>query len=401
MGRSGSSYVASALHQAGVYVGDELKSADQHNRAGYFEDLEVLQMHERWLVERGLWFDSVSDRLPLAPTAEMDDAVAAFVRRRQAQGRRWGVKAPGLLFFWPVWRRHLPEETTILLPFRHPNAVVQSLVAWGNPPELASMLWLQLNRLALDAIDTSPFTALVLDWDDPWGTRRALTELLGEFTDPYDPTLHHHEARDAPMQPAVRDLYAELQSRAGAARRTTIEVRSHAGGNAGDGRRTVANKGTLTAVHDDQEAIRSVSRAHDEFREPSKRARPAARERLAAAGARALLWPLRRFFDPRFQGLSEQTIVQHEDVAQRLEHVLRRVEEGHWRLDELQSAIHGVHGEATAIREALEDLRRLVVADMEAANEATTLLGESLAELLAFADDEARTGRAPGTDDRP
>ena len=64
--------------------------------------------------------------------------------------------------------------------------------------------------------------------------------------------------------------------------------------------------------------------------------------------ARAILWPVRRFFDPRFTG----------------------------------------------VHEAVQDVKRVVIADMDAANEASVLTGRTLDTLLAQNEATARAGRA-------
>jgi hypothetical protein len=67
--------------------------------------------------------------------------------------------------------------------------------------------------------------------------------------------------------------------------------------------------------------------------------------------ARAILWPLRRFFDPRFTG----------------------------------------------VHDAVQDVRRLLITDLEAANETTTLTGRTLDQLLAQNEEVlARLGAAQG-----
>jgi hypothetical protein len=216
MGRSGTSYIASALHASGFCMGDSLKPSDDRNEAGYYEDLEILQLHESWLAEVDWDFGTVSDRFPLEPTTSMLDAVAAIVANREARGRPWGAKPPGVLFFWPAWRTALPASTVLLLPFRHPEAVARSYVAVGDTRERALALWLQLNMLALDAIDEGPFEGVVIDFDRPEHVARRLSEIVGyRIADTYRPDLHHHRGEE-PLRGEIGALYAELRRRANA-----------------------------------------------------------------------------------------------------------------------------------------------------------------------------------------
>jgi 2-polyprenyl-3-methyl-5-hydroxy-6-metoxy-1,4-benzoquinol methylase len=98
---------------------------------------------------------------------------------------------------------------------------------------------------------------------------------------------------------------------------------------------------------------------------------------------RALLWPLRRFFDPRISGLaqaievtkghlSQQLVVQSEEVAAVAERGLQTQDD-------------------------IRQVRTLVEADLEAATEATTVIGQSLNEVRSIAEaTEAALGRIEG-----
>jgi hypothetical protein len=202
------------LHRSGYRVGSDLKPADSQNEAGYFEDVEMLRLHEQWLDERGLDLGTVSDLFPLQPTPLMQAEISALVARREAQPHPWAAKPPGVLFFWPAWRDVLPRSTVLLVPFRHPEGVAQSYVAAGDTRERALGLWLQLNRLALEAVDAGPFQGVFLDFDDPRQLADRLTEVVGSpLADSYRADLHHHRP-DAPVDGELRDLYEELKRRA-------------------------------------------------------------------------------------------------------------------------------------------------------------------------------------------
>jgi hypothetical protein len=74
-------------------------------------------------------------------------------------------------------------------------------------------LWTGLNRFALQAIDSSGFTWLVLDFDRPETFAQRLRPILGAVTDTYEPALHHHRACTPPLEGELRELY-DLQRRA-------------------------------------------------------------------------------------------------------------------------------------------------------------------------------------------
>jgi hypothetical protein len=100
-------------------------------------------------------------------------------------------------------------------------------------------------------------------------------------------------------------------------------------------------------------------------------------KRFVRAVGRALLWPLSRFFDPRFHGIARQGEVHHEDLARRVEGTQARVDERH------DQTVALVEGARAGILEAVDELKGLTTADMDAAAEANELIGRSLADLLA------------------
>lgn len=235
MGRSGTSYVSSVLHGAGVVMGRELKPADEHNERGYFEDLDALRMHQEWLERLGLSFVSLDDRFPLDPGDEGRARVDEFVRRRESELARWGLKAPGILFFWPAWRDALPPETVVLFPFRHPEGTLRSLERGGIGREQGLALWLQLNRLALQVADEGSFETVLLDFDDRRQMAERLSALLGPYVDPYELGLQHHGRGPLPEHPEVRELYGELKARAAAPDASARSGRSRASATGSDG----------------------------------------------------------------------------------------------------------------------------------------------------------------------
>src|SRR3954465_10726123 len=46
---SGTSFLASLLHRGGCRMGEAMLAGDAHNRPGYFEDLEFLELNRRML----------------------------------------------------------------------------------------------------------------------------------------------------------------------------------------------------------------------------------------------------------------------------------------------------------------------------------------------------------------
>jgi hypothetical protein len=109
--------------------------------------------------------------------------------------------------------------------------------------------------------------------------------------------------------------------------------------------------------------------------------------RLLRNVGRALLWPIRRFFDPRFQGLARQDEVQHKDLVQRIEvaeaGIHERIDQRH---DQTAALVEETRSKILeAVDVVLEDVRTvkgIATAEMDAAADATELIGRSLADLL-------------------
>jgi len=99
---------------------------------------------------------------------------------------------------------------------------------------------------------------------------------------------------------------------------------------------------------------------------------PAHRLSFVRKAGRAVLWPVRRILDPRFQGLAAHVQTTHDDVAKRLD-------DAHVRQIEVLEQERRQH-EAT--RGEVQHLNSLLREDIDASREATTVMGSSLSDLL-------------------
>jgi hypothetical protein len=86
--------------------------------------------------------------------------------------------------------------------------------------------------------------------------------------------------------------------------------------------------------------------------------------------ARSVLWPLRRFFDPRFTGIAAQIGAEAHDTRAHIGALI--ADNGH-ELLRMQAEL----------ADTLMDLRRLAIAEMDAGVEASALVGEALGNLIA------------------
>ena len=116
----------------------------------------------------------------------------------------------------------------------------------------------------------------------------------------------------------------------------------------------------IPAHHEDSESLPATPPPPAAAAETATPPRPSFARRLA----RMMLWPTRRFFDPRFAGIEAQI------AASQADHVLRFAE-----------VRQQTDGQFAQVRASLEELVELARTDLEIATDATTLMGEAVADV--------------------
>jgi glycosyltransferase involved in cell wall biosynthesis/GT2 family glycosyltransferase len=162
MHRSGTSFVASLLHAWKVRMGDQLLPADRENSAGYFEDVDFLELNRRILItctppEPGHrdWGWTESGTFDAGKLAAYRDAAASLVAARQRAGVAWGWKDPRTSMLLDFWDEVLGEKARFLLLYRHPWEVANSMLrsgaeVWLTHPDYPARIWTQYNRRILE-----------------------------------------------------------------------------------------------------------------------------------------------------------------------------------------------------------------------------------------------------------
>jgi uncharacterized protein DUF268 len=104
--------------------------------------------------------------------------------------------------------------------------------------------------------------------------------------------------------------------------------------------------------------------------------------------ARAILWPISRFFDPRFQGIAAQMSATHTDLSERIDAATGG------------QTVREVGDQLAQLVGSVDEVDRVLRAEIETATDATTLTGEALAEVnragsetLALVRELHQTGR--------
>lgn len=219
MHRSGTSCLAGITQAAGVFLG-EVHTQNPHNAKGNRENPRVMQLNNSLLEAVGASWDN-PDITPAVAPLQTEQAQLLAALRRAADSSLYGLKDPRLAFTVQSWISCLGgSPAAYLVSFRNPMSVARSLQARnGFSIEQGLHLWCLYNRRLLDLAAELPlrwvnFDAPLVEY------RRSVTQHLAEVgLDPtaiqqglefHDARLRHHVDHDAPLPPAVKDLYAEL-----------------------------------------------------------------------------------------------------------------------------------------------------------------------------------------------
>jgi len=124
--RSGTSAATQHLVRAGLFVGDELLSANASNPHGHFEDRAFIRIHERIFTENGENWLAPSPFVPIV-SPDLRQHIRELVADRDAHHNVWGFKDPRACLFVDVWRTML-SAPRFLICLRHYRACVDSVV---------------------------------------------------------------------------------------------------------------------------------------------------------------------------------------------------------------------------------------------------------------------------------
>ena len=151
MHRSGTSAVAGCLHRLGVDFGPRLMPATGDNPRGYYEHIDIVNLHDRLLLALGGSWDETR---PLPPDWWLDDTLTGsyraellnLLRRDLSTAPLWGLKDPRLcrlLPWWePVWAATETQPLFVIVR-RHPSEVAASLARReGFSTAKSHLLWL-------------------------------------------------------------------------------------------------------------------------------------------------------------------------------------------------------------------------------------------------------------------
>lgn len=149
--RSGTSAATQHLVRAGLFVGDELLSANESNPHGHFEDRAFIRIHERIFSENGAGWLAPSPFVPIV-SPDLRKQIRALLADRDAHHDFWGFKDPRACLFVDTWRTML-SAPRFLVCLRHYRACVDSVVRRGLSAVRTTTLRSEARRQMLLASD--------------------------------------------------------------------------------------------------------------------------------------------------------------------------------------------------------------------------------------------------------
>ena len=193
MHRSGTSLAANVIQSFGVPMGQNLLPANEYNKWGYFEDTEVVKIHNQLLTDLQRPWGSVRHSFPMPVDWETSKAAAKarkaltrYLKSEIAAHKTtgvWGVKDPRISLFLPLWTQitqDLDVRLKVVLCFRNVEAVAASLLERDNLPRSAGrLLWLQYCAQAITHVDVK--TTHIVRYENWQDSAKTVFERMRNF----------------------------------------------------------------------------------------------------------------------------------------------------------------------------------------------------------------------------
>ena len=167
MHRSGTSLTASILQAGGVNMGEHLVDKGTGNEKGHFEDLEIVDFHQKVLLSQGIEINGLT-LISQIPVSENLRHRAMDLIKTKSKNPVWGWKDPRTTLFLDFWNSLLPDACFVII-YRAPWEVIESLyrrgtdeVIWENP-EIAAELWKHYNRNILTFYENNADRCLLIN----------------------------------------------------------------------------------------------------------------------------------------------------------------------------------------------------------------------------------------------
>lgn len=219
MHRSGTSCLAGAVEQAGVYLG-EVSKYNQYNKKGNRENARTMQLNEEILIYNHASWDNPPHTLKWNKDHEKQGKAIINDLIINCQSNYWGFKDPRVLLTLPFWKRLLPDAQFIGT-YRNPISVAKSLNNRANfSIDLQSGLdlWAKYNQHLITFYNEKSFPLISFDLSAKLyeNKLRAICSLLKlsklEKIDFFDPELRNQKNINKPndINPEFERIYNRL-----------------------------------------------------------------------------------------------------------------------------------------------------------------------------------------------
>ena len=126
MHRSATSFIAKAIAEQGVNMGNRLMKADKWNPQGYYENLDFVELNDLILKEAGgSWRNPPTEDDIIKAGKKYEDLIKETISRNSTD--MWGWKDPRTSLTLPIYLPFLRDDTYLITIFRKPERVALSL----------------------------------------------------------------------------------------------------------------------------------------------------------------------------------------------------------------------------------------------------------------------------------
>lgn len=127
MHRSGTSLITQWLYRSGLFLGERLFPAGPANPDGHFEDMDFLELHEKFLSKRKFPTSGfISDKIVLS--TEEKKEIETLIDKKKSEHSEWGWKEPRTCLFLDAYRDIL-QEAYFFIIVRDYNSTVNSMLS--------------------------------------------------------------------------------------------------------------------------------------------------------------------------------------------------------------------------------------------------------------------------------
>lgn len=136
MHRSGTSLVAQLIHRMGAYMGENLLEANEYNPEGYWESIDLVELHTKMLSFTGNeWYAPTNTVDTSLLLKEFGECAKNLIDEMDAKGMTWCWKDPRMVLFLDFWQQLLKDRNVyFVVVVRHPGAVAESLLKRDHMP---------------------------------------------------------------------------------------------------------------------------------------------------------------------------------------------------------------------------------------------------------------------------